>query len=94
MLDATPISVDVNGTPISVSTQIAETGAGIEDIFGKAKGILGADWGPFTPLFQAFLTTVAVTFLVVAITYSGPIIGFIFGIVRKIYSAIMEFIPG
>ena len=94
ILDATPISVEINGTPVSVSTQIAMTGSGIEDIFGKAKGIFGADWGPFDPLFQAFMVGVGVTFFVVAITYSGPIIGFVFGMVRKIYTAIMEFIPG
>lgn len=93
-LDATPITIEIDGTPVSVSTQIASVGPGIEDIFGKAKGVFGGDWGPFQPLFQAFMVGVALTFLVIAITYSGPIVGFIFGMVRKIYSAIMDFIPG
>jgi hypothetical protein len=93
IIDATPMIIDINGTPVMASTQIALTGDGIQDLFGKVKGILGADWGGFSPLFQAFLVSVAVTFVVVAAVYAAPIIGFVFGIVRKIYTAIMEFIP-
>lgn len=94
ILDATPLSIEIDGTPVLVSTQIALSEGGISYIFGKAKGFLGADWGPFTPIYQAFLVGVTVTFLVVGLTYTGPIIGFLFGMVRKIYTAIMEFIPG
>lgn len=92
-MNATPMIIDIDGTPVLASTQIALTGDGIEDIFGKVKGILGADWGPFSPMFQAFMASVAVTFVVVAATYAAPIIGFVLGIVRKIYTVIMEFIP-
>lgn len=94
ILDATPLSIEIDGTPVIVSTQIALSEGGISDIFGKARGVLEADWGPFTPIYQAFLVGVSVTFLIVALTYSGPIIGFLLGMVRKIYTAIMEFIPG
>jgi hypothetical protein len=93
IIDATPITVDIDGTPVTLSDQIETTGEGIEDLFSLVKGILGADWGPFSPMYQAFLLSVVVVFLVVAITYSAPIIGFVFGIVRKIYTAIMDFIP-
>lgn len=93
IINSTPISVEIDGTPVTVSDQLDLAGDGIEDLFGRAKGILGADWGPFSPIFQAFLVAVAVTFFVVALTYSGTIIGFLFGMVRKIYTAIMDFIP-
>jgi hypothetical protein len=93
IIDATPITVEIDGTPVTVSDQIDVAGDGVEDFFGIVKGILGADWGPFSPMYQAFLVGVVVVFLVVGTTYAAPIIGFMFGMVRKIYTAIMDFIP-
>ena len=93
IINATPISIDVSGTPVTASEQIATAQPGISDIFGRVKGILGADWGPFSPLFHAFLVGVAVVFFIVAITYTVPFLGFMFGMIRKIYTAIMDFLP-
>lgn len=93
IMNSSPIAVEINGTPVTVSDQIATASPGIEDIFGRVKGILGADWGPFSPPVQAFLTGIGVGFFLVALTYTIPILGFVFGMVRKIYHAIMEFIP-
>jgi hypothetical protein len=94
LLDATPITLEIDGTPVTASDQIDIAGDGVEDFFEIVKGVLGADWGPFSPMYHAFLASVVVVFLIVAVTYSAPIIGFVFGLVRKIYTAIMDFIPG
>lgn len=94
IIDSTPMIVDINGTPVVVSDQLDLAAPGIEDFFGRVKGILEADWGPFSPIVHALLVIIGVTFAFIALTYSVPIVGFVFGMIRKIYTAVMEFIPG
>lgn len=93
LIDSTPISVEVAGTPVTVADQISTAAPGIEDLFGRAKGIIGADWGPFTPLFQTAFMGIAIFLFIIILTYTIPIIGFVFGMIRKIYTAITDLIP-
>jgi hypothetical protein len=94
IIDSTPVVIMVSGTPVAVTDHIASQGAIFEDLFGRFKGIIGADWGPFTPLYSNGITMLSIVLVVTMLLFAVPIMGFLFGMVRKIYHAIMEFIPG
>lgn len=92
-LDATPITVEIDGTPVTVLDQIATAAPGVADLFGRVKGIFGSDWGPFTPPVQALVVSIGVTFVVILLANASTIAGFVVGIVRKIYTAITDLLP-
>lgn len=94
LINETPISIDLSGTPVSVGGAIDSSTGDVIDFFSHVKGVMNLDLGPFRPLAYSAILGVAVKFVIIFIVYAVPVIGFLVGMIRKIYSAIMDFIPG
>jgi hypothetical protein len=78
--------------PVS-NTTLSTLGTNAGTFFGYLRGIDTATFGPLAPLVALLITGFLVIFSVKLITFLLPIIAALFGIVRKIISAVMEFLP-
>jgi len=102
--NATPFSiVNAEGTAVSAQEQFAQVGEGQfaqvgEDagmFFGYARSIISpVTFGPIWPLVAFSFTALAVVLIVTATTFLLPGAVAIFGLIRKLISTIMDFIPG
>lgn len=94
IIDATEISVlDPQGTPVNVENQLELAADPLEELFGRTKGYLQTEWGPFQPVATAVVVAITVTFALIALTYTFPLVGFLLGMIRKIYTAVMDALP-
>jgi hypothetical protein len=93
VINATPISMDVDGTPVSLSASIGTLGGSATDFFSVVKAITSISFGPFSPIVSLFLLGFTIVFLIKATVFVIPVVAAVVGIIRKIYHAIMELIP-
>ncbi|MBN8594804.1 MAG: hypothetical protein J0M33_23815 [Anaerolineae bacterium] len=93
--DATPFTVvDSDGTPIASEEQISRVGQDAGTFFSYARSVLSpTTFGPIWPLVAFTFTALAVVLIVTVSTFLIPSAVAIFGIIRKIISTILEFIP-
>lgn len=86
------IDYQLGGTPLS-SLVDAGLSADSTTIFSYVKGVQSASWGPFTPIVN--LGFLIITVLLVATFWRivFPIIAALFGLVRRIVSFVLDFLP-
>lgn len=90
---STPIIIyNQEGTPFETAAQYEELTQNAAVFFGYAQG-LGAGFGPLAPLVQFTFLSMLVVLSVKATTFLFPLLAAIFGIIRKVVSLILEFIP-
>lgn len=94
--NATPFAVvNAAGTPVSPQEQFAQVGEDAGIFFGYARSIISpVTFGPIWPLVAFSFTALAVVLIVTATTFLLPGAVAIFGLIRKLISTIMDFIPG
>lgn len=93
VMNSTPIGIEVSGTPITIVQLVTTAAPDVENLFGRFKGIIQADWGDFQPVMAAFAFTIALMLAVGAFSIGLPILKFIVAVVFKIYTAVTDLIP-
>ncbi len=91
IMASTPLVVlNTEGTPVG---PIEDLDADASVFFSYAKGMT-TDWaGPIAPLISLTLTAFVTVIGVKIITFILPLVSAIFGIIRKILSLILDFLP-
>lgn len=83
----------IEGTEQAIPDMIASLGNDAEILFGYVKGVQQSSFGPFTPivniLFVAFVVIVATTLFRLIF----PFIAMLFGIIRRVITFILDFLP-
>lgn len=87
------IMEDLNGTPVDTSQTYDELADNAETFFGYTKSLSQAQFGSLSPLVSfiilAFLTIVSVKVL----TFTLPFATALFGLIRKVISLLLDFLP-
>jgi hypothetical protein len=92
--DATQVGVMINGTPSDVTTEFSLLGANAGTVFGYIRGLQSANvLGKATPFFTFTFVTLLTVMSVKAMTFVGPIIAALVGLIRKAVSLILDFLP-
>lgn len=81
------------GTPINSDTELQNISTSAGDFFGYIRGLTAGTFGAFTPLITFSLTALGITLTVKLAAIGLPIILAIYGFIRKLIVAILEFIP-
>lgn len=75
------------------SATLAELGAGAGTFFGYARGLSGDTFGPLAPLVTLTITGMVLIISTKLITFMLPVLAALFGILRKLVVAVLEFLP-
>lgn len=94
VMASTPYIIqDFNGTPVDTSESLTELEDNASFFFGYARSISSAYVGKLSPLMTFMLLSVAVIVSIKATTYLLPFISAVVGLVRKVISLILDFLP-
>lgn len=89
-----PPLANPSGTPFSVTDLLATAEADTTDFWGYAKGIADADFfGPFAPFATLAVVFISLLLVVKSTTFLLPIGFALFGVLRKVISLLLEFLP-
>lgn len=96
LAQATPIEfVDYQGTPVDSSGVFVELGDNAGAFFGYVRGAASnGNFGKITPLFTFVIATMSIVFFVKLTLFLLPLVGTLFGVMRKIVTFFLDFIPG
>lgn len=93
MAAATQPSIQVSGTPVNSDDQLATLTSNSGTFFGYVRGVSDMNLGGLTPIFGfviiSFLTVVSVK----VITLVLPVLAVLFGLLRKVVSVVLDFLP-
>lgn len=90
----TPTNVVIASVTVQPSnTVIANLGTNANIFFNYARGLSGNSFGPLAPLAVLSVSGLVLILSVKLLTFFLPIISALFGIIRKIVTAILEFLP-
>lgn len=89
VIDGTPITVEDHG----LTTEEPDMGESAGAVFGFVLGLQGVHFGVLTPLVTFALFGMFTVIALKAGFFILPVIAVVFGFIRKIISAILEFIP-
>lgn len=93
LAEATDPVVEVSGTPVSNTSQLATLSANSGTFFSYVRAVSEIDLGGMTPLI-GFITLSFVTVLgVKVVTLLLPILSALFGFARKIIGVVLDFLP-
>ena len=93
LAEATDPVVEVSGTPVSNTGQLATLSANSGTFFGYVRAVSEMDLGGLTPLI-GFVTLSFLTVLgVKVVTLLLPILSALFGFARKIIGIVLDFLP-
>lgn len=93
-VNATQIPLqDFNGTPVDVTAVFSDMSTNSESFFSYAKGVSSLDLGILTPMLLFLFTSMLGVIVVKLFTFALPFLLAIFGLIRRIYHVIMDFIP-
>jgi hypothetical protein len=82
------ITIDPNGT-----SQMSQIAANAGDFFGYAKTVSTVSFGSLSPLISFGFTAMVVVLTTKILSFILPLVSALFGIVRKIISLILDFLP-
>lgn len=89
-----PTDVIVSSVVVEpASATLAELGAGAGTFFGYARGLSGDTFGPLAPLVTLTITGMVLIISTKLITFMLPVLAALFGILRKLVVAVLEFLP-
>lgn len=89
VIDGTPITVEDHG----IATEEPDMGESAGAVFGFILGLQGVHFGVLTPLVTFVFFCLFTVIAMKAGFFILPVIAVVFGFIRKIISAILEFIP-
>jgi len=91
----TPVPIlDLSGTPVDPSESFDNFGGDPQDFFAYAKGLSTVQFGSLSPLLVFSIASLATVIFVKSLTYMLPVVIALWGILRKIVSVVLDFIPG
>lgn len=89
-----PAVANPSSTPYGLDELLATTEADTDTMFGTTKGMLAADvLGPFAPLGVLAIAVVALVLALKSSTFVLTLLVPLVGIVRRIVSLILDFLP-
>ncbi len=93
LAEATDPVVEVSGTPVNTTGQVATLTANSGTFFGYVRAVSEIDLGGLTPLI-GFITLSFLTVLgVKVVTLLLPVLSALFGFARKIIGIVLDFLP-
>lgn len=94
VMAATPYTVnDLNGTPVDSNAVYTELGSNAGTFFGYVRSVQSISFGALTPLVGLGFLALVLVISVKLATFFVPLGAAIFGIVRKVVSVVLDFIP-
>lgn len=94
VMAATPISInDLDGTPVNETDVYTELGSNAGTFFGYVQAVKSINFGALTPLVGLGFLALVLVISVKAANFILPLGAAIFGIVRKVVSVVLDFIP-
>jgi hypothetical protein len=95
LIEGTDIPIlNASGTPVTIQTQVAGIGSNANTFIGYMRTIQNSDIvGPFAPLVTMLFSGILILLLLKASDYIVPIVIALWGIIRKVVSVVLDFIP-
>lgn len=89
-----PPLANPSGTPFTIPDMLATAEADTTDFWGYTKGIADANFfGPFAPFATLAVAFIFLLLLVKGSTFLLPVAFALFGVLRKVISLLLEFLP-
>lgn len=79
---------------VDMETGSVTIGDGITTVFGYIRGISDLDLGVLDPLIAALIFGLGFILLLKSFSFTLPLIGMVFGFLRKVVQLVLDFIPG
>lgn len=90
---ATPIGVEIEGTPFSAEDQINEMATGGYEFFGYVRAVSSLDLGGLTPFLTFLIVSLVTVISVKTITFIMPVLLMLFNFIRNIIGIVLDFLP-
>jgi hypothetical protein len=90
---ATQPSIEVSGTPVNTDEQLATLTYNSGTFFGYVRGVSELNLGNLTPIFGFAIVSFLVVVGVKVITLILPVLAALFGLLRKVISVVLDFLP-
>ena len=78
---------------LTPNTALSQMGTNAGTFFGYVRGLSGESFGPLAPLVTLSVTAMILIISTKILTFILPVLAALFGLIRKIVSAILEFLP-
>ena len=89
-----PPLANPSGTPFTIPDMLATAEADTSDFWGYSKGIADSNFlGPFAPFASLLLVFLFTMMLIKGSTFLLPIGFALFGVIRKVVSLLLDFLP-
>jgi hypothetical protein len=92
-LDATPLTIEIEGTPMSPEDIVTNYVGGTGELFGYIKGLNTNSLGVLAPFVNFSIVVMLVILVTQLNTFIIPIAMAVFGFIRKLLSLILDFLP-
>jgi hypothetical protein len=94
VMAATPLPVyNAMGTPVDTQADFAVLSTNARQFFGYALGISTEPFGALSPLVTFTVAALGTVIAVKVLTFLMPILGVLFGLIRKLVQVVLDFIP-